>query len=218
MGSLRFHSVGKETATCISVVSQNQAERLETHRFGRKMLGISRRGGTVIRVVLTASMIAGAIIVALLVRRSIFGSAHGSDVVPSGTVLVVRLTEPLSSRTTRLGDKFHGRLDTVKGTVAVHPGVQIEGLCVAAQKAIQGLRGGYLRLALSALQDRDGHRLPVQTATVSVWGNGTEQGEPSPSVSMVTAWSDRPLPTAVDGKMQEAVVGPPTQLSFMLIE
>src|SRR5438046_10479230 len=106
MGSLRFHSVGKETATCISVVRQNQAERLETHRFGRKMLGISRRGGTVIRVALTASMIAGALIVALLLRLSIFGSAHGAAVVPSATVLVVRLTEPRRRRTTRLRSNF----------------------------------------------------------------------------------------------------------------
>jgi hypothetical protein len=182
------------------------------------MQGLSRRRGVTIRVVLTASMIAGAVLVALLVRRSIFGSGHGSEEVPQGTVLVVRLTEPLSSKTTRLGDKFHGHLDTVKGTVAVHPGLQVEGLCVAAQKAVPGLRGGYLRLALSGLQDREGHRLPVQTATVSVWGNGTEQGEPSPSVAMGTTWRDRPLPATVDGKMREAVMAPPTQMSFMLIE
>jgi hypothetical protein len=182
------------------------------------MQGLSRRRGVTIRVVLTASMIAGAVLVALLVRRSIFGSGHGSEVIPQGTVLVVRLTEPLSSRTTRLGDKFHGHLDTVKGTVAVHTGLRVEGLCVAAQKAIQGLRGGYLRLALSGLQDREGHRLPVQTATVIVWGNRTEQGGPSPIVTMGSTSRDRPLPTTAEGKMREAVVGPPTQLSFMLIE
>jgi len=173
-----------------------------------------RAKGRIVRILLTASMITLGVILALFVRRSLWGSGHRSDAVPSGTIFVVRLTEPLSSRTTRLGDKFRGRLDAVKGTAAVHPGLEVEGLCVAARKAVRG--GGYLRLALSKLRDREGHRLAVQTATISVWGGPPEQHESAGAIDPGSTPADHRLTSAAE--MRDAALAPPAQISFMLIE
>jgi hypothetical protein len=165
-------------------------------------------------VVLTGSLIAIGAIVVLLVRRSVFG--HAREIVPSGAVFVVDLSESLSSRTIRLGQRFYGRLDSVEGTTAIHPGLQVEGVCVAARSAVRGRRGGYLRLTLSGVRDREGHRLPLQTATISVWGDGP--GQVSVLPGSIAAQSQKDQKLTRRGELHDAGLDPSTQLLFKLIE
>src|SRR5947208_11075909 len=111
--------------------------------------------------ILTAGLVGSLV----MVKRLLIGSVAPTQVIPSGTVLAVHLTHPLTSRTAQLGDRFQARIEAVKGTVGIPSSLSVEGECLAARKARRGQGGGYLRLGLSVLRDRRGHKLQIQTTT-----------------------------------------------------
>src|SRR5437667_11518718 len=114
------------------------------------------------RFVVATMLTAGLVGSLVMVKRLLIGSIAQAHIIPSGTVLVVHLTHPLTSRTAQLGDRFQARIEAVKGTVGIPSSLSVEGECLAARKVRQGQGGGYLRLGLSALRDRHGHKLHIQ--------------------------------------------------------
>ena len=90
-------------------------------------------------------------------------------VVPAGTVLTVRLTQPVGSNTSHSGDTFAA---TVAGPVVVHgvtvipKGANAEGTVVEAAPLGRFKGGALLRLTLNSVTIH-GTPHPVQTAAVS---------------------------------------------------
>jgi len=94
-------------------------------------------------VVLPVSLAAGISLV-LMVKHLTHGSPRSTELIPPGTVLVIRLNQRLTSRTAHIGDRFKARLAVVKGAASVHSGLWVEGECLAARKALPGRRVGGL--------------------------------------------------------------------------
>jgi hypothetical protein len=157
----------------------------------------------------------------VMVRRLLIGSVAPADIVPSGAVLVIHLTHPLTSRTAQLGDRFQARLEAVNGAAGIPSNLSVEGQCLAARKARLGQRGGYLRLGLSRLRDRRGHKLQIQTTTLSRWGGrvlGTDTGAGAARAALRVTGRDSGLQLAQESGSREAVVKPDERLTFELIE
>src|SRR6266581_7410410 len=55
----------------------------------------------------------------VMVKRLSIGSVAPAPIIPAGTVLVIHLTRPLTSRTAQLGDRLHARVEAVKGAVRI---------------------------------------------------------------------------------------------------
>ena len=168
-------------------------------------------------VVLPVSLAAGISLV-LMVKHLTHGSPRSTELIPPGTVLVIRLNQRLTSRTAHIGDRFKARLAVVKGAASVHSGLWVEGECLAARKALPGRRAGYLRIALSKLRDRRGHTLPLQTTTLSQWGNQVLDFDTSLGAALKTGSQGPGLYLTPATGSQEAVIRPEAQLSFVLIE
>ncbi len=162
--------------------------------------------------ILTAGLVGSLV----MVKRLLIGSVAPTQVIPSGTVLVIHLTHPLTSRTAQLGDRFQARVEAVKGAVGIRSSLPVEGECLAARKAHQG--GGYLRLGLSGLRDRRGHKLQIQTTTLSRWGDRLQGADTSLEAVLRRAELNSGLQPAQEIGSREAVVNPEERLSFVLIE
>lgn len=162
------------------------------------------------------TLAAGTLSSLLLVKHLSHGSPTSRDFIPPDTVLVIRVRRALTSRTAQIGDRWEASLEAVKGVAGISPGLAVEGRCLAAQKAIPGIRAGYLRVVLSEMRDRRGHRLPVRTATLSQLGNqvlkidsslGAAPRIASPHRGSSTGWGS-----------QDAVILPEAELRFVLVE
>jgi hypothetical protein len=164
--------------------------------------------------ILASGLVGSLLIVKQLLTRSV-APAH---VIPAGTVLVIHLTHPLTSRTAQLGDRFQARLEAVKGAVGIPPGLSVEGECLASRKARRGQSAGYLRLVLSGLRDSRGHKLQIQTVTLSRWGDrvlGANTGLKALPRSTERDFGSQP---PQQSQSPEAVVHPEERLSFALME
>ena len=129
--------------------------------------------------VLIAAVAAGAASLLLAGRMLRIGPLSSTEVIAPGTALIVRLAQPLSAQSVRLGDVFEAWVvsaTAVKGTSSIPPGARVEGRCVAARQGEGDNRPGYLRLALSGLRDSQGRFFPLETTTVSLWENMTGFG------------------------------------------
>jgi len=87
-------------------------------------------------------------------------------VLPAGTLVMVRLTDPLSSDRNKTGDGFTAVLDqplVAQGWVVARRGQTVVGQVAAAQKAgrVQGV--SQLAVELSELVLVDGRQMPVRT-------------------------------------------------------
>jgi hypothetical protein len=167
-----------------------------------------------VAAILTAGLIGSLV----MVRRLSIGSVAPANIIPSGTVLVVHLTHPLTSRTAQLGERFQARLEAVKGPAGIPSNLSVEGECLAARKVYQGHGGGYLRLGLSALRDRHGHKLQIQATTLSRWGGRLLGVDTTLGAALRSARHDSGLQPAPESGSREAVVNPEERLSFVLIE
>ena len=154
----------------------------------------------------------------LMVRRLLIGSVAPADIIPSGAILVIRLTRPLTSRTAQLGDRFQARLEAVDGAAGIPPNLSVEGQCLAARKAQRGQGGGYLRLGLLRLRDRRGHTVQIQTTTHSRWGGRVLGTDTSRGAALRVTGRDSGLQLAQESGSREAVVNADERLTFELIE
>jgi hypothetical protein len=97
-------------------------------------------------------------------------------VIPSGTVLTVRLQQALSSKTNTEGDPFNATLAqplTVKGKTVVPAGSSLSGVVTEAHKAGRFKGGATLDIALNSLTINDKtYRLTTMTMAQASKGKG----------------------------------------------
>ncbi len=109
-------------------------------------------------------------------------------VLPSGTLVMVRLTDPLSSDHNRVGDEFTAVLDqplVAQGWVVARRGQTVVGRVAVAQKAgrVQGV--SQLGVELSELTVVDGRQIPVQSEMVQS-SAGTSKARDAAGVGTTT--------------------------------
>jgi hypothetical protein len=99
----------------------------------------------------------------------------GADAqLATGTELVVRLDQPLSSRTARLEDRVEATLVTpvrLDNRVVIPAGARVRGVVLAAEPAQRPARGGKLELSLNSLWLDGNTRLDLHTRVLSVSEN-----------------------------------------------
>jgi len=143
-----------------------------------------------------------------------------SRLIPRGTVLKVQLDEPISSRTAQLGDQFHGHILSVQGAdelALTLSGVRVVGRCVAARDGQPAGEPGYLRLALSGLIDPAGHIAPLDTSTVSFWGERVMNSEVAGELVRGAALARGGDATGSVPPSEEVVAAPGRPLSFVML-
>jgi len=174
-------------------------------------------------LVLALAVAAGAGCFFLGLKTLWSGALASTEVIPPGTVLLIRLARPFNSENAKLGERFAASLVAslpVKGTAVIPPGTRVEGRCIAVRKGEGKDRPGYLRLALSGLRDSQGHLWPIETTTVSLWGKmhsrpaSMENGEVAKPPA---AANPEPVSETPDER-REAVVTPQEILTFVLLK
>lgn len=94
--------------------------------------------------------------------------------IPAGTVVPVRITETLDSKTAQANDAFHGSLAgdiSVQGIVAIPHGSPVMGRVVEAQEAAHFKGSAMLSIELTDVTAR-GRRITLATDTFSKAGEG----------------------------------------------
>jgi hypothetical protein len=109
-------------------------------------------------------------------------------VLPAGTLVLIRLSDPLSSDRNNPGDSFTAILDqplVAQGWVVARRGQAVVGQVTAAQKAgrVQGV--SQLALELTAIVAVDGSQLPVHTELVQA-SAGASQGRDAAAIGTTT--------------------------------
>jgi hypothetical protein len=110
-------------------------------------------------------------------------------VVPSGTVVAVRLSQYLSSDRNHPGDLFSVTLEqplVVDGWVVARQGQSAYGRVSVAQKAKAGGGNSRLGVDLTQLTLVDGQQLPVQTQLTQAAGRGPDVGQSVATVATTT--------------------------------
>lgn len=95
-------------------------------------------------------------------------AAPRSVVVPAGTVVYVRLQEPISSATAQTGETFSAVLDeplVAGGETVAERGALVKGRVIAARESGHLQDSGYLRLTLSSVE-LDGKEASLQTRSI----------------------------------------------------
>jgi hypothetical protein len=95
----------------------------------------------------------------------------GSMVLPEGTELMVRLEQPLSSRTARVEDRFEATVARpvyLDGRTVIPAGSRVQGTVTRAEKAERPARGGRLDLAFDRLLLDDGTTVDLNARLVQV--------------------------------------------------
>lgn len=96
--------------------------------------------------------------------------------LPAGTLLTVRLKNPISTENPGSHAKFEGVVDepvVVAGSTLVPRGVTVAGRVESAQASNLRRNRGYVRLALDSIQ-LGGASLPIQTSSLFVRGTAAD--------------------------------------------
>jgi hypothetical protein len=145
------------------------------------------------------------------------GAWDKGGVIQPGTILTVQPARPLTSRSARLGDVFQARVVSAQATdggAVIPAGALVEGRCVAVRAGQGNAHPGYLRLALSGLEDVEGRFVPLETTTSSQLGNSIFEAGRSPGdTSPIEARGKTSRATSND-----AVVTPESRLRFVLLK
>jgi BON domain len=111
-----------------------------------------------------------------------------SLLMPSGTMVSVRLTDALSSDHNQSGDGFTATLEqpvVVNGWVVARRGQTVQGQVVNARKAGRVKGTSQLEIGLTELTLVNGHQLPIQTRLIEASG-GTTKGRDATAVGTTT--------------------------------
>ena len=106
-----------------------------------------------------------------------FRSPH-LRVLPSGTLITVRLESPLDSSAVHAGDAFTAGVAEpviIDGDTLVARGASVIGVVESTQRSIDPRRAGYIRLTLNDLMI-EGKRLPLQTSSLFEGASRSPQG------------------------------------------
>jgi hypothetical protein len=109
--------------------------------------------------------------------------------IPAGTVLIMRINEPLSSDHNQVGDTFTGTLDqpiVVGGWVVARRGQTVIGKVKAVQKAGRVKGVSQLGVELTDLTLVDGTQAPILTELWKASG-GTSHGQDAATIGGTTA-------------------------------
>lgn len=110
---------------------------------------------------------------------------HDSESLPVGTLLTVRLDNPINSDPPGAPGTFVARVDdpiVVEGTTLVPRGASVAGRIESARSSSMNRNRGYLRLTLNEV-DIAGRELPIRTSSLFARGNaGDPQGHKTPDV------------------------------------
>lgn len=93
--------------------------------------------------------------------------------IPAGTVLPIRITETLDSKTAQTNDAFHGAIATdlgIQGVIALRRGTPVAGRIVDAREAAHFKGQALLSLELTEIQ-RGGDKISVVTNPYTKEGN-----------------------------------------------
>jgi hypothetical protein len=123
-----------------------------------------------------------------------------SVTIPDGTVVRVRLSEPLSTKKNRVGDTFSGTLDqelVADGFVIAERGAKVEGRVTQSEEAGRTRGLAHLGLELTAIHTADGQLVRIQTAKFEQLG----------TTSKTDDWAKVGLGTAIGGAIGAAAGG-----------
>jgi hypothetical protein len=111
--------------------------------------------------------------------------------LPAGTLLTVRLKNPISAENPDTNRTFQAVVDqpiVIEGNKLVPAGTVVSGRVESARASNLKRNSGYLRLTLDSI-DLAGSKLPMQTASLFVSGNAgqprTPQGSPANQPSAI---------------------------------
>jgi hypothetical protein len=201
-------------------VQAKNKEKWREERFE----GMSPRLKKARRVIATVAAVAVGV-ACFFIGMKVLGSGINElkKVIPSGTALTVRLSQPISSDSARLGDVFEARVVSSRGTngeQVVPAGARVKGRCVAVRPGEGDGRPGYLRLALYGLWDDDGHFFPLETTTYSVSGSWVTNFDREPAGEGMPQNSFTPSQALIpgSGNASEAVVPTTEDLTFVLFK
>jgi hypothetical protein len=105
---------------------------------------------------------------------------HDPQNLPAGTLLTVRLTDPISAENPGANGTFEAVIDepvVVEGNKLVPRGVIVAGRVESAQASNLRRNRGYVRLALDSIH-LAGANLPIQTSSLFVRGNAGDPRVP----------------------------------------
>ena len=111
-----------------------------------------------------------------------------SQGLPAGTLLTVRLRNPVSAGNATTNRPFDAEVDEpilIAGSTMLPRGARVEGRVESARASRMKKDQGYVRLTLDSI-DVDGQALPIQTASLFVRGSAAEnqavEGKGSPQI------------------------------------
>lgn len=93
---------------------------------------------------------------------------HDSESLPAGTLLSVRLTNPVYAENSILSTSFHGVLTrpvVIDGNTVIPMGATVNGLVESARASQVKPNRGYVRLALQSVEV-GGSEIPLRTASL----------------------------------------------------
>jgi hypothetical protein len=136
-----------------------------------------------------------------------FHSSSHHRILPSGTLLTVRLERSLDSAEVHPGDPFAAVVAEpimIEGDTVVARNVAVTGAIESSQEASAQSNAGYIRLTLNAMTI-DGKRLPLQTSSLFARGAAAPSGNQA-SLSGIRLAQGRRLtfrlavPASLDGQ------------------
>lgn len=92
--------------------------------------------------------------------------------LPAGTIIPIRITEALDTKTAQTNDVFHGALATdlgIQGVIALRRGAPVVGRIVESREAAHFKGQALLTLELTNIQ-RGGQKIPITTAAYTKEG------------------------------------------------
>jgi hypothetical protein len=108
---------------------------------------------------------------------------HSVSRLPEGTPVTIRLRNPVSSDSARVGDRFQGVLDdnvVIDGQTAAPRGSDVTVRVLAAKASGRRHDPGYLRVAVVSLSIA-GKVIPIETSSLFVKGGPHDRHDRSPS-------------------------------------
>lgn len=153
----------------------------------------------------------------------LWSGPSGTGIIQPGTAISVRLLRPLTSASAAPGQRFVAFVvssEGVQGSAHIHPGMRVEGVCVAVRRATANAQPGYIRLVLQGLRDSEGRFAPLETTTFSEWGRpprtGSGTGDHAASTGFRPAWPIAGSPQMVASA--EALLPTQENIDFVVLK
>jgi hypothetical protein len=136
-------------------------------------------------------------------------------VIPTGTLIRVRLQQDISNTTAVAGDPFQAVLDTpviVDGQTVAVSGCSVGGTVIAARRSRSLHEGGYLRISLSSVSI-NGNKVPLQTHSLLLQSQVAQPSSHAGSGGRAKSAKDQPA-----GTQSEVKFTAQSQLVFRLTQ